>query len=237
MLTVSQTVNKFPTFYATLRFITAITRHRSLVPNLGQINPVPPYPTSCTPVLKLSSHLRQCRPSGLFFSSCSSNEVVTASLWTVDCVTLPSDHSHTSGTYSISTAQITSTLLSSNLRIWLYTSCVTCIAIIPILSQINPVHIVTPLTSFKFSVNVLPTMFRSSKWCLPFKSFNQNSVHTSHLPHTYYKLRPSHSPTPILLLHRSPIQPTTAQAKAACVSSSVPISQLSNHLGFKKQLH
>jgi len=162
---------------------------------------------------------------------------VTASLWTIDCVTLPSDHSHTSGTYSISTAQITSTLLSSNLCIWLYTSCVTCTAIIPILSQINPVHIVTPLIFFKVNVNILPTMFRFSKRCLPFKSFHQNSVHTSQSPHTYYTLRPSHSPTPILLLHSSPISPAAAQAKAACVSSSVPISQLTNHLGFQKQLH
>lgn len=136
---------------------------------------------------------------------------------------------------SLAQPKLQSALLSSNLRTWRFTSCFTCIAVIPILSHTNLVHIATPHI-FKVNVNTLPTMFRSSKWCLPFKRFDQNSVHTSHLLHAYYTLRPSHSPKPMLLSHSSAIPPAAAQATAACVSSSVPISCLTKPAGVPKTI-
>ena len=174
-----------------------------------QSSPTPPYFLNIHFKIILSP---KPMSSKCLFPSSPSTEVVTASLWT-GLALLCHQTIRTLRTYIISTAQIPSTLLSSNLRTWRFTSCVTCTAIIPILSQINSVHTVTPHNFFKVNVNILPTMFRSSKCCLPLERFKQNSVHTSHLPHAYYTLRPSHSPTPI---------PPTA----ACFSSSVPISHL-----------
>jgi len=66
-LTGLQLVKKFPAFYGTRRFITALTsvRHRSL----SWANPIQstyPHPTSWRSILILSTHLRLGLPSGLF---------------------------------------------------------------------------------------------------------------------------------------------------------------------------
>jgi len=66
-LTGFQLVKKFPAFYGTRRFITAVTsaRHLSLS-SARSIQPIPPHPTSWRSTLILSSHLRLGLPSGLF---------------------------------------------------------------------------------------------------------------------------------------------------------------------------
>jgi hypothetical protein len=62
-LTGSQLVKKFPAFYVTLRFITAITRHPRLSLSCARsIQPIPPHPNSWRSILISCSHLRQ----GLF---------------------------------------------------------------------------------------------------------------------------------------------------------------------------
>jgi len=69
-LTVSQLVKKFPTFYATQRFITALTSARHLSLSWASlIQSITPHPTSWRSILILSSHLSLGLPSGLFFSS------------------------------------------------------------------------------------------------------------------------------------------------------------------------
>jgi hypothetical protein len=67
-LTCPQLVKKFPAFYWARRSITTFTRaHPTLVPVLGQIDPVhPPPPPSLTSTLMLSSHLRLGFPSASF---------------------------------------------------------------------------------------------------------------------------------------------------------------------------
>ena len=66
-LTGLQLVKKFPAFYATRRFITALTsvRHLSL-PRASPFQSTYPHPTSCRSILILSTHLRLGLPSGLF---------------------------------------------------------------------------------------------------------------------------------------------------------------------------
>ena len=66
-LTGLQLVKKFPAFYGTRRFITALTsaRHLSLSWT-SSIQSIPPHPTSWRSILMLSSHLRMDLPSGLF---------------------------------------------------------------------------------------------------------------------------------------------------------------------------
>jgi hypothetical protein len=67
--TVFQLVTKFPAFYKTRRFITAITSARHL--SLSWANSVQspqPLPTSWRSFLIVSSHLRLGLPSGLFHS-------------------------------------------------------------------------------------------------------------------------------------------------------------------------
>ena len=69
-LTGLQLVKKFPAFYGTRRFITAITSIRHL--SLSWASPIQstyPHPTSWRSILILSTHLRLCLPSGLFPSS------------------------------------------------------------------------------------------------------------------------------------------------------------------------
>ena len=63
----SQSVKKFPTFYGTRRFITAVTtaRHLSLFWAIS-IQSVLRHPTSWWSILILYSHPRLCLPSGLF---------------------------------------------------------------------------------------------------------------------------------------------------------------------------
>ena len=66
-LTGMQIVKKFPTFYGTQRFITALTsvRHLSLS-WASTIQSTYPHPTSWRSILILPTHLRLGLPSGLF---------------------------------------------------------------------------------------------------------------------------------------------------------------------------
>ena len=69
-LTGFQLVKKFPAFYGTRRFITALTSVRHL--SLSWASPIQstyPHPTSWRSILILSTHLRLGLPSGLFPSS------------------------------------------------------------------------------------------------------------------------------------------------------------------------
>ena len=62
-----QLVKKFPAFYGTRRFITALTSVRHL--SLSCASPIQstyPHPTSWRSILILSTHLRLGLPSGLF---------------------------------------------------------------------------------------------------------------------------------------------------------------------------
>ena len=66
-LTDLQLVKKFPAFYGTRRFITALTTVRHL--SLSWASPIQstyPHPTSWRSILILSIHLRLGLPSGLF---------------------------------------------------------------------------------------------------------------------------------------------------------------------------
>ena len=66
-LTGLQLVKKFPAFYGTRRFITALTSVRHV--SLSWASPIQstyPHPTSWRSILILSTHLRLCLPSGLF---------------------------------------------------------------------------------------------------------------------------------------------------------------------------
>ena len=63
-----QLVQKFPAFYGTRRFITALTSFRHL--SLSWASPIQstyPHPSSWRSILILSTHLRQGRPSGSKF--------------------------------------------------------------------------------------------------------------------------------------------------------------------------
>jgi len=66
-LTGLQLVKKFPAFYGTRRFITALTslRHTSLT-WVNPIQSIYAHPTPWRSILILSTHLRLCLPSGLF---------------------------------------------------------------------------------------------------------------------------------------------------------------------------
>ena len=65
-LTGSQLVKKFPAFYGTRRFITALTSDRHLSLSwASSIQSIPPHPTSRRYILILFSHLRLVLPSGL----------------------------------------------------------------------------------------------------------------------------------------------------------------------------
>jgi hypothetical protein len=62
---------------------------------------------------------------------------------------------------------------------------------VPALSQINPNH--SPKI-FNIHVNIIPSFISmSSKWSLPFKFSDQNYVRISHIFHSCYMSRPSHS--------------------------------------------
>jgi hypothetical protein len=66
-LTSLQLVKKFPVFYGTRRFLTALKSARHL--SLSRASPIQsshPHPTSWRSILILSSHLRLCLPSGIF---------------------------------------------------------------------------------------------------------------------------------------------------------------------------
>jgi len=66
-LTATQLVKKFPAFYGTRKFITAVTNTRDLSLSwVTSIQSTPPHPTSWISIFILSSHLRLGLPSGLF---------------------------------------------------------------------------------------------------------------------------------------------------------------------------
>ena len=79
-LTGLRLVKKFPAYYGTRRFITAVTsaRHLSLSWDRS-IQSIPPHPTSWRSVLILSSHLCLGLPSGLFPSGFPHQNSVYAS--------------------------------------------------------------------------------------------------------------------------------------------------------------
>ena len=66
-LTGPQLANKFPTFYGTRRFITALTSALHLsISWVSSMQSIPPHPTSWRSILISSSHLCLGFPSGLF---------------------------------------------------------------------------------------------------------------------------------------------------------------------------
>jgi hypothetical protein len=66
--------------------------------------------------------------------------------------------------------------------------------LVPVLSQINPVH-TFPLYSLKIHSNIIfSSSSRSSKWSPPFRFSNQNTVRNSYISHASYMTRPSHPP-------------------------------------------
>jgi hypothetical protein len=74
-----QLVNKFPAFYGTRRFLTALTSARHL--SLSSASPIQssrPHPTSWRSILILSSHLRLGLPSGLSLRFPHRNPVQTS---------------------------------------------------------------------------------------------------------------------------------------------------------------
>ena len=80
-LTGLQLVKKFPAFYGTRRFITALTSVRHL--SISGASPIqsiyPHHPTSWRSILILSTHLRLGLPSGLLPSSFPSKTLYTPS--------------------------------------------------------------------------------------------------------------------------------------------------------------
>jgi hypothetical protein len=64
--------------------------------------------------------------------------------------------------------------------------------LVPILSQMNPLHAFPPYFLKIHSNITLPSTPRSSEWCLPFKFSDQNFVYISHLSHPYHTSQKSH---------------------------------------------
>jgi hypothetical protein len=72
-------VKKFPAFYETRKFITAVTSACKLSLSwASSIQSVPPHPTSWRYILILSSHLRLGFPSGLFPSGFSTKALYSS---------------------------------------------------------------------------------------------------------------------------------------------------------------
>ena len=66
-------------------------------------------------------------------------------------------------------------------------------SLVPILSQINPVHAL-PFHFLNIYLNIiLPTTPGSPKWSLYLRFPHQNPVYVSSIPHPRYMPRPSHS--------------------------------------------
>ena len=73
-----QLVKKFPAFYGTRKFLTALTSSRH--PSLSRASPIQfsyPNPTSWRSIIILSSHLRLGLPSGLFPSGFPTSTLYT----------------------------------------------------------------------------------------------------------------------------------------------------------------
>ena len=69
----------------------------------------------------------------------------------------------------------------------------TCLPYVPVLSQLDPVHIPT-LHFLKIHLNIIfPSTPGSPKWSLSLMFPHQNPVYASPLPHTRYMPHPSHS--------------------------------------------
>jgi len=62
--------------------------------------------------------------------------------------------------------------------------------LVPIISQINPVHTLPPYFPTIHSNIILPSMPRSYKWSLSFRFSNQNTVCISQLSHVCYMPTP-----------------------------------------------
>ena len=80
-LTGSPLVKKFPTFYGTQRFITAlISAHHLYLSSARSIQSMPPHPTSGWSILILSYHLYLGIPSSLFLSGSPTKTLYTSLL-------------------------------------------------------------------------------------------------------------------------------------------------------------
>jgi len=93
-LTGSQPVTKFPAFYATRKFITAVTRALHLsVYWATSVQSMHPHPTSWRPILILSSHLRLALPNGHFPSGPPLQNPVNTSPFSHTCYVPRPSHS------------------------------------------------------------------------------------------------------------------------------------------------
>jgi len=90
--------------------------------------------------------------------------------------------------------------------------------LIPILSQMNPIHNFLPYFP-KIHCVILPFTPMSSEWPLPFRISDQNFMYISHLPHACNMLRPSHPPW---YDHSSDIWQSGEVMKPLCMQSSPP---------------
>jgi len=80
-LTGFQLVKKFPMFYRTRRFITALTSaHHLYLSSARSIQSMPPHPTSWRSILILSYHPYMVIPSGLFPSGSPTKTLYTSLL-------------------------------------------------------------------------------------------------------------------------------------------------------------